>query len=116
MASAAITMSSRRFSPPSRSRILDACFVVRNRGQKLATHQLTKCNVSFSNCSAEMSDHPTTGDDLWQKQTEDFAMRSPIFIALVLAATLGPTLIGKAFAAPVNGMAAISHQVTNEVQ
>jgi hypothetical protein len=43
-------------------------------------------------------------------------MRSPIFIALVLAATLGLTLIGKASAAPVNGMAAISHQVTNEVQ
>lgn len=43
-------------------------------------------------------------------------MRSPIFIALVVAVSLGSSLIGKASAAPMNGMAAISHQVTNEIQ
>jgi hypothetical protein len=43
-------------------------------------------------------------------------MRTPNFIALALAASLVPMLIGKASAAPLNGMAAVSQQVTNEVQ
>jgi len=43
-------------------------------------------------------------------------MRSSIFVALIAAATLGAAFVGKASAAPMNGIAAISHQVTNEVQ
>ena len=44
-------------------------------------------------------------------------MRNTKFMALVLAASVTMGLLGaKASAAPTNGMAAVSQQVTNEIQ
>jgi hypothetical protein len=44
-------------------------------------------------------------------------MRNTKFMALALAASVASGLLGaKASAAPMNGMAAISQQVTNEIQ
>jgi hypothetical protein len=57
-----------------------------------------------------------SGGDYGMSKTEEFAMRSSKWITLALVASLAAVLVAKASATPLNGMAAVSQQVTDGLQ